>query len=144
MMNKQLKQNKLKGQKECNVLNSNLFLNNFYFNYMPIEIKVNKRMGKNLFVDNISRKTEYVDIYGIEKPKIIIREGQPFTVVKETKNKDDNKNIGVILKKNYVEIANDLTSRIKQLGGNNDYYYKYLKYKQKYNQLKADLLLRNR
>jgi hypothetical protein len=112
---------------------------------MPIEIKVNNnRIGKNLFKDNISRKTEYLDIYGIDKPKVIIREGQPFTVVKETKNKDDNKNIGVILKKNYVEIANGLTSRINQLGGENDYYYKYLKYKQKYNQLKAYLLLRNR
>ena len=112
---------------------------------MPIEIKVNStRMGKNLFKDNISRNTEYLDIYGIDKPKVIIREGQPFTVVKETRNKDDNKNIGVILKKNYVEIANGLNSRINQLGGDNDYYYKYLKYKIKYLDLKNQEFNRNR
>ena len=99
--------------------------------------------GKSLFVDNLSKKDKYMDIYGIEKPRIIIREGQNFTIIKETKNKDDNKNLGVILKKDSIEIGNSITSRINQLGGYN-YYSKYLKYKQKYNQLKADLLLRNR
>jgi len=63
---------------------------------MPIKLETDtKIIGKNLYIDN-EKKNLRMDIGGMDKPQIIIREGQNFTIVKETKNKDDEKNIGVI------------------------------------------------
>ncbi len=102
---------------------------------MPIKIETNKNTtGQSLFVDK--KKQGIVDIYGYKNPKIIIREGQNFTGVKENNNKDNSGVILVDKKDNIdVELTDKFKERINQLGGNH-YYTNYLKCKEKYLQLK--------
>jgi hypothetical protein len=58
---------------------------------MPIKLETDtKIIGKNIYIDN-EKKNLRMDIGGMVKPQIIIREGQNFTIVKETKNEDDEK-----------------------------------------------------
>jgi hypothetical protein len=116
---------------------------------MPIKLKnETKIIDKNLYVNNEKNNLK-MDINGMEKPQIIIREGQNFTIVKETKNKNDEKNIGVIKTKNIdgleIDVRTDINEFLKYkkiIGGeyNNilkiNYYKKYLKYKIKYLNLK--------
>jgi hypothetical protein len=87
---------------------------------MPIKLETNtKIIGKNLYIDN-EKKNLRMDIGGMDKPQIIIREGQNFTIVKETKNKDDEKNIGVIKTQKIDGLEIDVRNNINE----------FLKYKQ--------------
>lgn len=64
---------------------------------------------------NISKKS--IALHGLKKPKIIIREGQPETIIKDSHNKDDNKNLGYIIKKEgnifNLEIRNNINEFLK-------------------------------
>jgi len=84
---------------------------------MPIKLETDtKIIGKNIYIDN-EKKNLRMDIGGMVKPQIIIREGQNFTIVKETKNEDDEKNIGVIKTKKIdgleIEIRNNINEFLK-------------------------------
>jgi len=108
-------------------------------------------MDKTNFYVGISEKPinpQGIKIYGMVRPQIIIQEGRSFTAIKETINSDDEKNLALIFKptsdgqnKEYT-IRNNIKYKINQLGGD-DYYAKYLKYKNKYIALKKKILLQN-
>jgi len=87
------------------------------------------------------KKKEYLDIAGFKKPKVIIQEGRDFTIITETVNKDDSKNIGVIIKDHSkdIKIEDSLNTKAKYMGGGDIYYEKYLKYKNKYLRLKNQI-----
>ena len=94
-------------------------------------------------IKNKNKKYLHVNM---TKPKIIIQEGRDFLIVKETKNKNDEKNHGIIVNKKddftELKITDNINEKIKlnMLGGNDDIYYnKYLKYKYKYLELKNKL-----
>jgi hypothetical protein len=93
---------------------------------------------KSLYKD----KSFELQISGIQKPKFIMQRGRNFTIIKESINKDDRDNIGLIINKNEEEdliIKNNINEDLPQLGGGENYYNKYLKYKNKYLALKNKL-----
>jgi hypothetical protein len=83
-----------------------------------------------------------ISVYGMKKQEIIIPNGRDFMVIKESAHKDDKYNVGLVFKgKNLITIETDLNEKIKKMGGSQDYYNKYLKYKNKYLQLKSSAKL---
>jgi len=100
-------------------------------------------------IDDKKNIPKEVNVYGMKIPDIIIQEGRKFMAIKESYNSNDEKNMGIIIKPSklvnkemeYI-VGNNINNRIKQLGGD-DFYGKYLKYKQKYLYLKRKMLLRN-
>ena len=96
----------------------------------------------------MNKKQDIINIYGFEKPKVIIQEGRNFLIVKESKNKKDTDNLGVVIndKKendiNELKITNNIDCKIKNNKFGGDLFYnKYLKYKNKYLKLKNKLKL---
>ena len=88
--------------------------------------------NKTLFVNKLN-----LNIDGLEKPEVIMQNGRSFTIIKESKYVNDDKNVGLIIDKNKKEITikNNINRDITLLGGDK-YYNKYLKYKIKYLKLK--------
>ena len=83
-----------------------------------------------------------ISVYGMKKQEIIIPNGRDFMVIKESVHKDDKHNVGLVFKgKDLITIETDLNEKIKKMGGSQDYYNKYLKYKNKYLQLKSSAKL---
>ena len=83
-----------------------------------------------------------ISVYGMKKQEIIIPNGRDFMVIKESVHKDDKHNVGLVFKgKDLITIETDLNEKIKKMGGSQDYYNKYLKYKNKYLQLKSSVKL---
>jgi hypothetical protein len=72
--------------------------------------------------------------------KIIIPNGRNMTILKQTLHDDDSKNISLIFKdadkknKASITVGKGIDERL--LGGGDNYYGKYMKYKQKYIGLK--------
>jgi endonuclease/exonuclease/phosphatase family metal-dependent hydrolase len=85
-----------------------------------------------------TNKPSGIAVYGMKKQEIIIPSGRDFMVIKESVHKDDKNNIGLVFKgKDLITVETDLNEKIKKMGGSQDYYNKYLKYKNKYLQLKS-------
>jgi hypothetical protein len=83
----------------------------------------------------------------LKDAKIIIPNGMNMTIIKQTHNKDDSKNLAIVIKdadnKNDAQliVTKGIEGRIDQLGGGSDgYYKKYLKYKNKYIRLRNNSL----
>ena len=103
-----------------------------------------KTLIKDKYGNDVRISTLTVD--GIRKPEVIIPNGRGFMVVKESLYEDDRNNVGLIFqdrKKNQdietIVVTTGLEKRIEQMGGSQKNYNKYLKYKNKYLQLKNQL-----
>ena len=74
--------------------------------------------------------------------KIIIPNGRNMTILKQTLHKDDSKNISLIFKnadktnQSSLSMGKGIDERL--LGGGDNYYGKYMKYKMKYLALKKE------
>jgi len=99
--------------------------------------------------NSLLKKKKYdFNISGLKEPKIIIQEGRNFTIVKETRSKNDKDNLGVIINEGdetEIKVMNNLNQDFepRMAGGDANYYGKYMKYKIKYIELKAQLFNRN-
>lgn len=105
-----------------------------------------KTLIKDKYGNDVRISTLTVD--GIRKPEVIIPNGRGFMVVKESLYEDDRNNVGLIFqdrKKNQdiepIIVTTGLEKRIEQMGGSQKNYNKYLKYKNKYLQLKSSAKL---
>ena len=103
-----------------------------------------KTLIKDKYGNDVRISTLTVD--GIRKPEVIIPNGRGFMVVKESLYEDDRNNVGLIFqdrKKNQdiepIIVTTGLEKKIEQMGGSQKNYNKYLKYKNKYLQLKNQL-----
>ena len=97
--------------------------------------------------NSLLKKKKYdFNISGFKEPKIIIQEGRNFTIVKETRNKNDKDNLGVVITENgetEVKVMNNINQDFepRMAGGDAHYYDKYMKYKIKYLALKKQISL---
>jgi hypothetical protein len=104
---------------------------------MPITL-ANRSSNTN----SLLKKNKYdFNISGLKEPKIIIQEGRNFTIVKETRNKNDKDNLGVVINEGAeteIKVMNNINQDFepRMAGGDAHYYEKYMKYKIKYLSLK--------
>jgi hypothetical protein len=102
--------------------------------------------------------SDILNISGFKDPKIVTQNGRSFMIIKEgrkiktfndfknfkdRKEKDENKDIGLVFNKVGDDIKLGIEDNISDklynksyFGGDNSYYNKYLKYKTKYIELK--------
>ena len=102
--------------------------------------------------------SDILNISGFKDPKIVTQNGRSFMIIKEgrkiktfndfknfkdRKEKDKNKDIGLVLNKVddaiKIGIEDNITDKLynkSYFGGGDNYYNKYLKYKKKYIELK--------
>jgi hypothetical protein len=111
---------------------------------MPITL-ANRSSNTN----SLLKKNKYdFNISGLKEPKIIIQEGRNFTIVKETRNKNDKDNLGVVINEGAeteIKVMNNINQDFepRMAGGDAHYYEKYMKYKIKYLALKKQEFNRN-
>ena len=119
----------------------------------------NQPITNNLVIPGTSNINR-LNLFGLQKPAIQLEEHQDYVAFRETVNRDEKKNIGVIFP-NYRDmkkfvLTNEVDKEIKKVkhdtvygstgidltktikGGAINYYEKYMKYKQKYLRLKAE------
>ena len=103
---------------------------------------------KMLYIDKNGNdnKISTLIVDGIRKPEVIIPNGRGFMVVKESLYEDDRNNFGLIFpdrkkdqEKEPIIVTTGLEKKLEQMGGSQKNYNKYLKYKNKYLQLKNQL-----
>jgi len=94
----------------------------------------------------IKRENYRVNISGLKKPKIKLQEGRNFMIIKDTVNKNNKDNLGVVITEGEKDIEIKVMNNIEKdydpaIEGGGDYYYeKYMKYKIKYLALKKIIL----
>ena len=105
--------------------------------------KLTDKDNKIIDEESLKKINGPVDIYGFKDPQIIMQSGRNFIAVKERGERKDILNMGIIFQKEgdalNIGIKDNLEEIIHknpQLGGNMNYYHKYIKYKTKYMLLK--------
>lgn len=96
---------------------------------------------KKVEVKNKKIIKDNIEIYGLRQPRVKMAHNQDYISIEESAFKNKDKNIGFLFPKGRTNeilfgTERQIENKINQLGGDEYYYKKYMKYKLKYLSLK--------